>query len=68
MLRLTQIKLPLEHGPAQLRAAVLARLGIDPLEIRRRNFIAADDFLPPVAHFTSTPDEVANDVLPPVVS
>ena len=28
MLRLTQIKLPLEHSPAQLRAAVLARLGI----------------------------------------
>jgi hypothetical protein len=24
-----------------------------------------DDFLPPVAHFTSTPDEVAVDVLPP---
>ena len=28
MLRLTEIKLPLEHGPDQLRAAVLDRLGI----------------------------------------
>jgi uncharacterized FAD-dependent dehydrogenase len=28
MLRLTEIKLPLEHSPAELRAAVLSRLGI----------------------------------------
>jgi uncharacterized FAD-dependent dehydrogenase len=33
MLRLTEIKLPLDHGEADLRAAILARLGIAPADL-----------------------------------
>ncbi len=34
MLRLTEIKLPLDHGPGALRAAVLARLGVPDADLR----------------------------------
>src|SRR5437868_1631662 len=45
MLRLTELKLPLDHAPDALRAAVLERLGIDPddlvsLAIARRGYDA----------------------------
>ena len=33
MLRLTDLKLPLDHGEADLTAAILRRLGIDPAEL-----------------------------------
>ena len=34
MLRLTEIKLPLDHAPSALEAAVIAYLGIEPSELR----------------------------------
>ena len=34
MLRLSELKLPLDHAPAELRAAILARLGIPSDELR----------------------------------
>ncbi len=45
MLRLTELKLPLDHGPDALRDAVLTRLGIPPgdlltLTIARRGYDA----------------------------
>ena len=45
MLRLTELKLPLDHSPEALRAAVVARLGvkdgdIEALTIARRGYDA----------------------------
>ena len=34
MIRLTELRLPLEHSPAELRAAILARLGLDGAALR----------------------------------
>ncbi len=34
MIRLTELRLPLEHSPAELRAAIAARLGLEPAALR----------------------------------
>jgi uncharacterized FAD-dependent dehydrogenase len=34
MIRLTELRLPLEHSPAELRAAIAARLGLDASALR----------------------------------
>src|SRR6185369_6533570 len=35
MLRLSDLALPLDHAPADLEAAIIARLGLGPVQLRR---------------------------------
>ncbi len=64
MLRLTEIKLPLDHTPDELQAAILKRLGIPPDELLARHIFRRgfDARQPANIHFIYTLDvEVKNE-------